>query len=64
MLTMCSESSLNLIPISKDSSSPLDYTFNPSKSIQLPGGHGEELVRDIVTDVSVSQSSISMVHLS
>ncbi|OAL45155.1 WD40 repeat-like protein [Pyrenochaeta sp. DS3sAY3a] len=47
-----SESNLSLIPISKNSSKPLDYTFDLSKSIQLPGGHGEEVVRDMFTDVS------------
>ncbi|CAO2647403.1 Nn.00g083250.m01.CDS01 [Neocucurbitaria sp. VM-36] len=46
-----SESQLNLIPIEKHASGPLQYDFNIEKSIQLPGAHGEDLVRDVFTDV-------------
>ncbi|KAF2023560.1 WD40 repeat-like protein [Setomelanomma holmii] len=44
-------SRLDLIPITKASGSPLQYDYDPGKSIQLPGGHGEEIVRDLFTDV-------------
>lgn len=50
----CSESNLNLIPITKGSNGPLDYTFDLGNSISLPGAHGEEIVRDLFTDIQVS----------
>ncbi|RAR16102.1 WD40 repeat-like protein [Stemphylium lycopersici] len=46
-----SESDLNLIPITKGSNGPLDYTFDLGNSISLPGAHGEEIVRDLFTDI-------------
>lgn len=46
-----SESRLDLIPVRKNASEPLQYEFNAEKSTQLPGAHGEELVRDIFTDI-------------
>ena len=53
-----SESRLNLIPISKDNNGPLQYQVDIEKSIQLPGAHGEELIRDIFTDVQVSHVTV------
>lgn len=58
-LTACSESRLDLIPVRKNASEPLQYEFNAEKSTQLPGAHGEELVRDIFTDIHVSNRLIS-----
>ena len=55
MLTVCSERRMNLIPIGKNDSGPLQYEFNVEKSVLLPGAHGEELVRDVFTDIHVSQ---------
>lgn len=46
-----SESRLDLIPITKNSNGPLEYDFNLEKRVQLPGAHGEEIVRDIFTDI-------------
>jgi hypothetical protein len=48
-----SEASLNLIPVAKSSNGPLDYGFTLESSIPFPGGHGEEIVRDLFTDVNV-----------
>jgi hypothetical protein len=53
LLTQISESRLNLIPITKASAGPLSYEYNLNKSIQLPGAHGEEIVRDLFTDLEV-----------
>jgi hypothetical protein len=52
-----SESRLGLIPITKTSTGPLDYAYDLSKAIQFPGAHGEEIVRDLFTDVHVSHAS-------
>jgi hypothetical protein len=38
----------------KSPDAPLQYDFNLSKSIRIPGAHGEEIVRDLITDVHVS----------
>ncbi|ORY19200.1 WD40-repeat-containing domain protein [Clohesyomyces aquaticus] len=47
-----SENYLDLIPLEKSpASGPLQYEFDVEKSIRLPGGHGEEIVRDVFTDV-------------
>ncbi len=49
-----SEKTFTLIPVNKNTSAPLQYTLDLGKSIQLPGAHGEEIVRDLFTDVHVS----------
>jgi hypothetical protein len=54
-----SESHLSLIPITKTSTGPLDYAYDLSKAIQYPGAHGEEIVRDLFTDVHVSHTSFT-----
>ncbi|KAF2113829.1 WD40-repeat-containing domain protein [Lophiotrema nucula] len=47
-----SESYLDLIPVQKNASGgPLDYEFHADKSVRLTGAHGEEVVRDVFTDV-------------
>ncbi|KAH4121685.1 hypothetical protein HBI56_155390 [Parastagonospora nodorum] len=46
-----SNSQLALIPLTNSSPAPLDYAFDLGKSIQLPGAHGEEIVRDMFTDI-------------
>ncbi|KAL6706298.1 hypothetical protein ACN47E_005588 [Coniothyrium glycines] len=46
-----SDKLLALVPLTKDSESPLAYDFDLSKSIQFTGAHGEEIVRDLFTDV-------------
>lgn len=49
-----SESRLDLIPIAKKpEGGPLDYSYDLAKAIRLEGAHGEEIVRDLVTDVHV-----------
>ena len=54
MLTMCSEKRLDLIPILKPAGSgPLQYDYDLTRRIQFAGAHGEEIVRDILTDVHV-----------
>jgi hypothetical protein len=52
-----SEAHLDLIPITKTSGGPLQYTYDISNSIRLPGAHGEEIVRDMYTDIYVSHPS-------
>ncbi|KAF2871191.1 WD40-repeat-containing domain protein [Massariosphaeria phaeospora] len=48
----CDSSSLDLIPIERNPrGSPLQYEFDLQKSIQIPGAHDGEIVRDIFTDV-------------
>lgn len=50
----CSTSSLNMIPIRKNTTGPpLDYDFDIERSVQFPGAHGEEIVRDVFTDIHV-----------
>ncbi|EAT81657.2 hypothetical protein SNOG_11158 [Parastagonospora nodorum SN15] len=44
-------SQLALVPLTNSSPAPLDYAFDLGKSIQLPGAHGEEIVRDMFTDI-------------
>ncbi|KAH7413625.1 WD40-repeat-containing domain protein [Phaeosphaeria sp. MPI-PUGE-AT-0046c] len=46
-----SESRADLIPITKGAGGPLQYEYDLSRKIQLLGAHGEEIVRDLVTDV-------------
>lgn len=36
----------------------MQYDFNLDNSIQLPGSHGDELVRDMFTDVQVCNCAI------
>ena len=54
MLIKDSESRLDLVPIYKGADGPLQYDYNLAKSIRFPGGHGEEIVRDLFTDAHVS----------
>jgi WD40 repeat protein len=50
-----SECYLDFIPIHKNvQGGPLQYEYDLEKSVRLPGGHGEEIVRDVFTDVHVS----------
>lgn len=44
---------MDLIPIIKSGDGPLEYAYDLSKKIQLPGAHGDEIVRDLYTDVHV-----------
>ncbi|KAF2730244.1 WD40 repeat-like protein [Polyplosphaeria fusca] len=47
-----SSSYLDLVPVQKDlSGGPLQWEFDLEKSVRLVGAHGEELVRDVFTDV-------------
>ncbi|KAF1994246.1 WD40 repeat-like protein [Amniculicola lignicola CBS 123094] len=47
-----SEGYLDLIPVEKTiQDPPLQYSYSLEKSIRLPGAHGEEIVRDVFTDV-------------
>jgi hypothetical protein len=54
--THCSESFLDLVPLSKNASGPLQYEYHLEQSSRLPGAHGDEVVRDLFTDVHVSTS--------
>jgi hypothetical protein len=45
---------LDLVPLSKGADGPLQYDYNLAKSVRLPGAHGDEIVRDLFTDVHVS----------
>ncbi|KAF1832175.1 WD40 repeat-like protein [Decorospora gaudefroyi] len=47
----CDEGTLNVIPITKGADGPLDYGFDLEKNVLLPGAHGEEVVRDMFTDI-------------
>lgn len=47
---MQSEQRLDLVPITKGESGPLDYSLNRESMIQLAEAHGEEIVRDLFTD--------------
>jgi hypothetical protein len=53
-LYIYSEKHVNLIPITKGTNGPLDYAFDLGNSSSLAGAHGEEIVRDLFTDVHVS----------
>lgn len=54
-LIFVSTGDLTLYPVQKNSQSgPLDYICNPQQPIRLQGAHGEEIVRDLFTDVHVS----------
>ncbi|KAH8731818.1 WD40-repeat-containing domain protein [Phaeosphaeriaceae sp. PMI808] len=46
-----SESRLDLIPITKTLTRPLEYGYDNAKSIRLQGAHGGEIVRDLITDI-------------
>jgi hypothetical protein len=59
-LTGYSESNLSLVPITKGTNGPLDYDFNLDKIIPLPGAHGEEIARDLFTDIHVSKSPLTL----
>lgn len=48
-----SDGQLNLVPINKDSGAPLLYDYDLANSVKLPGAHGEEIVRDMLTDIHV-----------
>lgn len=64
MLTLCSSSSLDLIPIKKNAQGPpLAYEYDLGKSIRIPGAHGEEIVRDVFTDVHVSLRLLSLLSI-
>lgn len=52
-LTFRSSSELTLFPVHKAGSGPLEYVCDPNNTIRIPGAHGEEIVRDIITDVQV-----------
>jgi hypothetical protein len=52
-LTVHSTSELTLFPVRNTGAGPLDYICDPENTIQLPGAHGEEIVRDLFTDVHV-----------
>lgn len=54
MLIKDSESRLDLVPINKHVDGPLQYNYDLAKSTRFSGGHGEEIVRDLFTDVHVS----------
>lgn len=52
---MRSSGELTLYPVHKNAQGgPLDYICNPQQPIRIPGAHGEEIVRDLFTDVHVS----------
>ncbi|KAF2269333.1 WD40 repeat-like protein [Lojkania enalia] len=47
-----SEKYLDLVPVHKNiSAGPLQYEYDIEKSVRLSGAHGEEIVRDLFTDV-------------
>lgn len=64
ILTIYSESSFDLIPLQKNiSGEPLQYEYDLEKSVRLSGAHGEEIIRDVFTDVHVSlYSCLIFVH--
>ncbi|KAI2487980.1 hypothetical protein Ptr902_02113 [Pyrenophora tritici-repentis] len=45
------DAKLSLIPVTKGSNGPLDYSLDAESGIQMDGAHGEEIVRDFFTDV-------------
>jgi hypothetical protein len=54
LLTWTSLNRLDVVPITKSSAGPLQYEYDLAKSIKLHPAHGEEIVRDMFTDVHVS----------
>ncbi|KAJ4993535.1 WD repeat-containing protein [Stagonosporopsis vannaccii] len=44
-----SETRLDLVPVDKGAGT-LQYEYDLTKSVRLPGAHGEEIVRDLFTD--------------
>jgi hypothetical protein len=48
-----SEGRVELVPVHKGAGI-LQYDYDLSKSVKLPGAHGEEIVRDLFTDTHVS----------
>lgn len=48
-----SEGHLDLVPVQKGAG-VLQYAYDLAKSVRLPGAHGEEIVRDLFTDIHVS----------
>ena len=58
MLIENSETRFDLVPIHKGPSGPLEYNYDLTKSIRLPGAHGEEIVRDVFTDTHVGSSLV------
>lgn len=54
-LILASSNDLTFYPLDKSTQGgPLEYVCNPQQPIHLPGAHGEEIVRDLLTDVHVS----------
>jgi len=49
---------MDLVPVHKGAG-VLQYEYDLSKSVRLPGAHGEELVRDLFTDTHVSKIMLS-----
>ena len=53
-LTYDSSGELTLFPVRKnEKAGPLEYTCDAEGSLLLPGAHGEEIVRDLFTDMHV-----------
>lgn len=61
MLTRDSETRLDLVPIRKGAG-VLQYDHDLTKSVRLPGAHGEEIVRDMFTDTHVSHRGVVFVQ--
>jgi WD40 repeat protein len=57
LLTRTSLNRLEVVPITKSSAGPLQYEYDLARSIKLHPAHGEEIVRDMFTDVHVSRYS-------
>jgi WD repeat-containing protein 89 len=58
-----SESYLDLIPVQKTlQAGPLAYEYDLEGRIRLQGAHGEEIVRDVFTDVHVRSAFLSSLH--
>ena len=54
---------LDIIPIQKNAQgSPLQYEYNRESSIRLTGAHGDEIVRDLFTDVHVRLFRFSLIQ--
>lgn len=54
ILTLSSSNDFTLYPVDKAAEGgPLNYICNPQAPIRLPGAHGEEIVRDLFTDIHV-----------
>ncbi|KAF2790804.1 WD40 repeat-like protein [Melanomma pulvis-pyrius CBS 109.77] len=44
---------LDIVPVQKNlQGGPLQYEYDIESSIRLPGGHGEEIIRDVFTDAN------------